>query len=406
MKLYPFSNGELNKSNQHVWTSVTEETITKHLESNEVFPPMDGVYVTVNILKQVYENNSQRYLQEQARDDSTLHIIFNVTMEYRSETNEYDPDKLVYGTFGSLRENVAYIYALQDESSTFDGVELVQVDVKGYEPPQPTPAPTSESEDRDSVDIAVIFGSTIGGAALIILIVLLFLRRCGDKYASEDMEHDEEREEVGALPSMKKNVKVSTEILVEPQDDISTLGDPMWGPGGMILGGIEKDEATATVGDDYDYTKQYRATRDPLSIAGTTNTHDRTTSEDMSKLSSNQSLSMSKLGKMGEILFADDHSFEEQFSDPEERFNVVAPAGKLGMVIDTPNRGIPVVHAIKDTSVLFDQVRVGDRLISVDGEDCTGMTAMQVSKLISLKSEKPVRVLVFTRTLNTNTQPQ
>ena len=108
------------------------------------------------------------------------------------------------------------------------------------------------------------------------------------------------------------------------------------------------------------------------------------------------------MGKMGENIFADDSSFEEQFIDPEERFDVVAPAGKLGMVIDTPNGGIPVVHAIKDTSVLIDSVRVGDRLLSVDGEDCTGMTAMQVSKLISLKSNKPARVLVFARTPNNN----
>ncbi len=53
-----------------------------------------------------------------------------------------------------------------------------------------------------------------------------------------------------------RNIKVSTEILVEPQDDVSTLGDPMWGQGGMIMGGMDKDEVTASVGDDYDYTKQ------------------------------------------------------------------------------------------------------------------------------------------------------
>ena len=158
----------------------------------------------------------------------------------------------------------------------------------------------------------------------------------------------------------------------------------------------------SSVGDDYDYTKHYRNLRGPLSISGTTNTRDRMSSEDMSKMSSVQSVSLSKVGKMGESIFADDSSFEEQFKDPEERIDVVAPAGKLGMVIDTPNGGIPVVHAIKDTSVLIDQVQVGDRLLSVDGEDCTGMTAMQVSKLISLKSTKPVRVLVFARTPTTN----
>lgn len=115
---------------------------------------------------------------------------------------------------------------------------------------------------------------------------------------------------------------------------------------------------------------------------------------------------MSKFGRVGDNLFADDGSFEQQFVDPEERFDVVAPAGKLGMVIDTPNGGVPVVHAIKETSVLADQVRVGDRLLSVDGEDCTGMTAMQVSKLISLKSEKPARVLIFSRSNSNPNRPQ
>ena len=123
-------------------------------------------------------------------------------------------------------------------------------------------------------------------------------------------------------------------------------------------------------------------------------------------LSKSSLTSYSKIGQMGDSLFADDSSFEQQFAELEDRFDVVAPAGKLGMVIDTPNGGVPVVHAIKDTSVLADRVRVGDRLVSVDGEDCTTMTAMQVSKLISLKSEKPARVLMFVRTrANTPEEP-
>ena len=109
----------------------------------------------------------------------------------------------------------------------------------------------------------------------------------------------------------------------------------------------------------------------------------------------------SKLGfsQMGESIFSDDASFEEQFTEPEQQvpFEITVPAGKLGMVIDTPNGGFPIVHAIKDTSILADRVRVGDRLISVDGEDCTTMTAVQVSKLISLKSDQESRVLIFVR---------
>mmetsp|Transcript_18697 Transcript_18697/g.52000 ORF Transcript_18697/g.52000 Transcript_18697/m.52000 type:complete len:198 (-) Transcript_18697:172-765(-) len=184
----------------------------------------------------------------------------------------------------------------------------------------------------------------------------------------------------------------NSEIMVEPQDDISTLGDPMFGPGGMLMGVVDKDEVTASIGEDYDYVRQYRQAFQPGSVTSKTNSRDRLMSEDHTKASS---AGISKIGDNS--LFADDASFEQQFAEPEERYDVVAPAGKLGMVIDTPNGGSPVVHAIKETSVLAERVHVGDRLLSVDGEDCTGMTAMQVSKLISLKSEKPSRVLVFVR---------
>ena len=151
-----------------------------------------------------------------------------------------------------------------------------------------------------------------------------------------------------------------------------------------------------SVGDDYDYAKQYRQAINVATGAESSLSRDRLFSEDLTKESSTSSTNLSK-SQLGDSLFTDDASFEQQFADPEERFDVVAPAGKLGMVIDTPNGGPPVVHAIKETSVLADRVRVGDRLLTVDDEDCTAMTAMQVSKLISLKSEKPARVLVFLR---------
>lgn len=128
----------------------------------------------------------------------------------------------------------------------------------------------------------------------------------------------------------------------------------------------------------------------------------RMISEDnITRESSGKTSSQSKLGlsQMGESIFSDDTSFEEQFTEPEQHvpFEITVPAGKLGMVIDTPNGGFPIVHAIKENSILADRVRVGDRLVSVDGQDCTTMTAVQVSKLISLKSEQKSRILVFVR---------
>ena len=91
-----------------------------------------------------------------------------------------------------------------------------------------------------------------------------------------------------------------------------------------------------------------------------------------------------------EAIFCDEDSFDEQFSTPETRIEIHAPPGKLGVIIDTASGGHPIVNSIKETSPLADRVRVGDILISVDGETCTGLTASQASS-------NPRRVLVFVR---------
>ena len=76
---------------------------------------------------------------------------------------------------------------------------------------------------------------------------------------------------------------------------------------------------------------------------------------------------------------------------------IIAPAGKLGVVIDTPDDGAPVVHAVKESSVISDQIQVGDKLVAVDDQDVTAMTAIKVSKLISKKSANPSRKLTVIR---------
>jgi C-terminal processing protease CtpA/Prc len=102
--------------------------------------------------------------------------------------------------------------------------------------------------------------------------------------------------------------------------------------------------------------------------------------------------------------FSDADSFDAGYRDPVGNtkdlvLNIFAPPGKLGVVIDTPDDGAPVVHAVKDTSVIADQINVGDKLIAVDDEDVRSMTAIKVSKLISRKSANPSRKLTVVRTV-------
>lgn len=101
--------------------------------------------------------------------------------------------------------------------------------------------------------------------------------------------------------------------------------------------------------------------------------------------------------------FDDDASFEALYREPksnakQEILHIFAPSGKLGVVIDTPDDGAPVVHAVKESSVVFDKVQVGDKLVAVDDEDVRTMTAVKVSKLISRKSGNPSRKLTVLRT--------
>lgn len=135
---------------------------------------------------------------------------------------------------------------------------------------------------------------------------------------------------------------------------------------------------------DYDYSKAYGVTDSSVvsSVGGTMGEATRETMGDAAGL-----LGTNRVG--GAVT-------------TEEILDVEAPAGKLGVVIDTPNDGAPVVHAVKDSSVISDKVQVGDLLIAVDDQDVRSMSAIQVSKLISKKSGQAVRKLTLVRTVYSN----
>ena len=58
---------------------------------------------------------------------------------------------------------------------------------------------------------------------------------------------------------------------------------------------------------------------------------------------------------------------------------------------------MPMVHEIKETSVLRGEIRVGDLLITVDDVDCRGMSVTQVTRVISGRSGNKERILVLLR---------
>ncbi len=69
--------------------------------------------------------------------------------------------------------------------------------------------------------------------------------------------------------------------------------------------------------------------------------------------------------------------------------------GKLGIVIDSPDAGPPVIHNLKETSPIADKIQVGDRLVAVDDEDVRSLNSIKVSKLISRKSNESRKLTVI-----------
>ena len=151
--------------------------------------------------------------------------------------------------------------------------------------------------------------------------------------------------------------------------------------------------SVATV--DYDYSKAYGGAGDTsVSSAGGT----------FGSNANNVSLHLNA-GGTGALGSMDESSYDPRYDSPgggasdEEVIHIFAPPGKLGVVIDTPDDGAPVVHAVKDTSVIADRIVVGDKLVAVDDEDVRSMTAIKVSKMISRKGANPSRKLTIVRTV-------
>lgn len=375
-------------SSEITFQRITADHIfNEFLNLNGLEHPLIDLAVGTNIKTQTVETQEPEGRMLRALQSSPLKIVFDTAVSFQSLSDDLDIPVMIGGAFNTDEDRAKYLNRLQSRGDrSFSSINTVRIEINGVAQEVGTSADTNSG---GKINLFVWIGAAAGGLAVLILAGLYFLRSKSPK------------KEVTVATSASKihEQRLNSDILMmDAQDEISTLGDPMYAPGGMLIPGLEKDDTVAAsiVSGDYDYAKNYGAadasprTRSDTLQSSVDGSQHNNSNGDLS--------SFNGLGKMDNSIFSDDSSFEQQFADMEERFEVDAPSGKLGMVIDTPSGGVPVVHAIKETSVLADRVDVGDRLMSVDDEDTTGLTAMQVSKLISQKAENPSRILVFART--------
>jgi hypothetical protein len=71
-------------------------------------------------------------------------------------------------------------------------------------------------------------------------------------------------------------------------------------------------------------------------------------------------------------------------------YDVFAPPGAIGIVVDTTEKGC-IVHSLKKTSPMHGLINPGDLIVALDDFDVRKMTAASLTKLMAKKSQQPER---------------
>jgi len=387
--------------------------------------------------RRVEWQQQMRYLQT-----PEVTLLFQQTVNYQvpSGITEFPPPESIctepFATF-ALRSD--YIATLVNASSAFQNITTVSQ----FKVTDPPPAQPKKPWYALVADQPIILGAVGGGILLCIMVIFTICICRGQKNGGDITINSKQRNEAnGNLPNgagrvdgvavhghvpfgrhysqeqhrRSRDARMDSYIEVrnEKLDDISTLGDPLspYDKNYLIRQRLNTDASTKTseqektVGpsiiNDFDYTKTFGGKFDPIpnetlpSAYDATRTNAYYSSSERNNIKARPSALVSPVS-VDQQSVTSDGSFDQAFEGPEERIVVMAPPGKLGVVIDTFDNGEPGVNSIREDSVLQDQLRVGDILVEFDGIDTTDMTALQVSTLIGEKSKNPVRTLVFVR---------
>eukprot|EP00557_Chaetoceros_sp_GSL56_P002574 CAMPEP_0176495116 /NCGR_PEP_ID=MMETSP0200_2-20121128/10476_1 /TAXON_ID=947934 /ORGANISM="Chaetoceros sp., Strain GSL56" /LENGTH=498 /DNA_ID=CAMNT_0017892955 /DNA_START=192 /DNA_END=1688 /DNA_ORIENTATION=- len=320
--------------------------------------------------------------------EDELRIKYDQTMIYRFDglldeetaaelTNKY----LIQDPFNTIIRRSDYIDFLRGGQSSDPDARVFENLTKV--------GPPELFVERKEISMLTIIASAAGGGVFLLVIIVFFIWR---KRKGKAMDDDDFRDYDPRRMGENRVLPLSdNSTLEEPrQDGVFRSQNSIQGRG--YPGSIVTDDP------DYMYSQSYYGGEQTV-ISATDGTMGGSTLQ-----SSRFSTGGSILGSTGagQSLF-DEQSFEAYRNQgrarKEEIIEIYAPAGKLGVVIDTPNTGAPILHRIKETCPIADKLRVGDRLIAVDDEDVRSMTAVKVSKLISQKSANPTRKFTIVRSL-------
>ncbi|KAL7552456.1 hypothetical protein ACHAWF_015687 [Thalassiosira exigua] len=439
-----FESELLDDASAAIWTTVTERTI-RHTIVEKIFgatPELVGCDVTLEHQESVPDSAGGGGASSQTRANkpwklrrdlpspaspSALRITFSTIVSFPAREDEWDGGGMVSSGYRTLEQQRAYIDALKGEDEAyFQSVEKMIMFVDGVLVTEQEPEPEVELEESYVGSPAVadeegagddggsrkyiwIGVAAAGGSCLLIVgagIGIYFTNK--NKREERSSSGARERASLDSTPDTRMEISTQTRshgdalsrrsenlgLTIERRegegDDISTLGEPYFGE--VEYPAIDSDN---TVGQSMVSSQQelyVYGVRRPQSNFPT----------DASRFGA------STVASKG-LIFGGDGHLEHSYRPPSPgssanedqnsilQFAVVAPAGKLGIVLNNPTGDMPVVHAVKETSALHGKVAVGDALLSIDGVDCRSLTAHILSAFLNSRSENPARTLLLAR---------
>eukprot|EP00522_Entomoneis_paludosa_P008786 CAMPEP_0172446684 /NCGR_PEP_ID=MMETSP1065-20121228/6229_1 /TAXON_ID=265537 /ORGANISM="Amphiprora paludosa, Strain CCMP125" /LENGTH=783 /DNA_ID=CAMNT_0013197873 /DNA_START=22 /DNA_END=2373 /DNA_ORIENTATION=+ len=341
------------------------------------------------------ESRFRRRLQESGI------VEFSTTVTMRSQTDGDNAITLAYDQFVSYREQGAnpsanpldvilspfddpvlvenYLRELRDSNPAFENIpagSMVTPDGSSILSPSTDNPDDDGGDDQGSILIVAALAGVVVILIVIVAAVFLYRRRKNKADPKSREDQDEVSLPISAPPPPAEE-GATTELIIG-EDEISALYEPSIG-----AYSYDAEQSMSTV--DYDYSKVASGGGNRSVVSSAGGTLGENTMQDSLTQTTPTTDRFGRWTSMSSKLLDDEPS----------TYTVAAPAGKLGVVVDTPDEGAPVIHAVKDTSVLHGKVHVGDRLLAVDDEDVSTMSAVNISRLISKKAHAQVRTFTL-----------
>jgi hypothetical protein len=425
-------------------TAIWVDYVTQSMESEvkQVIPRYETLRVQTDNVSKITFN-----------DLGVLAFFYDVQIDIRSAINVHSLSRYIGGSFDSANERNALVEIMR-ASICPEYANILDLQVILPDKVKTSGASTTETETGSADSTAntgVIAGAVVAVAAVAILAAIFIFVRINRRQELFGENVIDATQSPGK--SRAHENEIASEIGGEADLDVSTLGDPI--PQGafhstgighvakagssslgyynenVIDSGLQSDLEVSTLGDpiptnafpgtnigdvstsgsfnlDYDYEaycNEESMFAEEAPGSGSDSLSNSLVPADDNTLDAQSMFAEEAPGGGSDSLSntlsnslvpADDNTLDAQYA-ADEQFEVLAPAGVLGLILETNKDGVPTITKIMPTSALADQVQIGDRLLTVDGIDVSVMLESDVSRLIAFRKEAPVRKFVFTK---------